>query len=105
LFSRGEFEKPPDFEGGSDPKTDARIIEGCLILAFREKDPHLITGQEENLVRLLGLHIKREDLADRRSRVRSLAAASRGVADRFEPGERKLAAGPRSEVRIEDSSW
>jgi hypothetical protein len=61
ILSRGEFEKPPDFEGTYTSSTSARMIDGCLILAYREKDPQVMTGREENMVRLFGLQIETEE--------------------------------------------
>jgi hypothetical protein len=57
-FMRNDFKTPPDFDGMYSKPGEARMIAGCLILAYREKEPNTSTGQEENMTRLFGLHVE-----------------------------------------------
>jgi hypothetical protein len=54
---RHEFERIPDFINTYSTPSKARVIAGCLILAYQEKDPTVATEREENFVRLIAISI------------------------------------------------
>ncbi len=61
-FQRGTFKKSPDLKGMVARPTTPLLIDGCLLLGFYpEKDPGVITGREENMLRLVGLRIETAD--------------------------------------------
>jgi hypothetical protein len=58
-FQWGTFKKSPDLENVWTQRQVVRMIEGCLGLAYYpEKNPGVMTGREENMLRLFGLHIE-----------------------------------------------
>jgi len=58
---RSQFDIPPDFRHTFTTSKKAIFIEDCLILAFEEKVPTVITACEDNFVRVIGLEIKTDD--------------------------------------------
>jgi hypothetical protein len=59
-FGSSKLTAAPDFTRTYSLSSSARFINGCLVLAVEEKDPHRITGQEKNMVRFIGLSIETE---------------------------------------------
>jgi hypothetical protein len=55
--SWARFTTQPDFSGTYTTPMAATFVDGCLILAAEEKDPHIMTGREEDLVRAIALEI------------------------------------------------
>ena len=82
LFQKGRFQTPPGDFGKSDSRVglarmfqrsatsteivktysrvsaEVRMIAGCLVLSWRERDPIVVTGREEYMTWLFGLYIE-----------------------------------------------
>lgn len=58
VTGRETFLQAPDFKQTYTSLGPPRFIENCLILAYQEKDPHVMTGLEKNFVRLIALEIE-----------------------------------------------
>jgi hypothetical protein len=55
----GLFKSPPDLKGIVARPTVAHLIDNCLLLGFYpEKDPQVVTGREENMLRFVGLRVE-----------------------------------------------
>jgi hypothetical protein len=58
-FQWGKFKSPPDLNAIVARPTVAHLIDNCLLLGFYpEKDPQVVTGREENMLRFVGLRVE-----------------------------------------------
>jgi hypothetical protein len=57
VFSRSKCTTKPDFSRTYTVPTVGRFISGCLVLAIEEKEEHVSTMREENMVRIIALEI------------------------------------------------
>jgi hypothetical protein len=57
-FTRSKLTQRPDFSRMYSRPQAVRFISGCLVLAVEERDPRISTGQETNMVRIIGLEIE-----------------------------------------------
>jgi len=56
-FSRYKFSKRSDLSNAVTSGGDGQFVGECLVLAYRETNPNVITGREENMVWLFGIRV------------------------------------------------